>query len=207
MPTNLHADDASVIPLLARMRLPREVLLDVASKTGGERANVAAYEPPPVAGFETWRWATRFLREDRALAAGGWLLCELDQVSGIRNAALGIKLVACTTDFNTGSPVKAPRNVTEKGPASRRLIGFNSPQMTLGFVKPEQKDDLWYYCLHVSEKYVSLEISRPTSETNGIISSFSDRIIIAKPGDLPGIRRIVVPEDFADVPRPTVSRR
>ena len=131
MPTNVFAEDASVIPLLARMRLPREVLLDVASKTGGERANVAEYEPPPVAGFETWRWATRFLREDKRLAASGWLLCELDQVSGIRNAALGIKLVACTTDMNTGSPIKAPRNVTEKGPASRRLICLNSPQMTL----------------------------------------------------------------------------
>ena len=102
MSTKVFADETVVVPLLMKMHLPRWVLLDLASKTAGERANVAAYEPPPVAGFETWRWATRFFREDKTLRDGGWLLCDQDQVSGIRNADLGIKLVACTTDANTG---------------------------------------------------------------------------------------------------------
>jgi hypothetical protein len=207
MPTNLYIDETIVVPLLTQMRLSRWVLLEMASKVGGERANVAPHEPAPVAGFETWRWATRFFREDQTLKDLGWLLCDDDQVSGIRNAELAIKLVACTTDANTGNPAKSPRNVTEKGPASCRLIGRNTGQMKLGFVKDEPKDDLWYYCLHLSEQYISVEISRPNSEFGGLITSFSDRIIIAKPGEIPGIRRVVVPEDFADVPKPQVSRK
>ncbi len=207
MPTNVYADETIVVPLLTRMRLPRWVLLDMGSKTAGERANVAPYEPAPVAGFETWRWATRFFREDRTLRENGWLSCDADQVSGIRNANLGIKLVACAADANTGNPERTPKNVTEKGPASCRLIGRNTGQMKLGFIHDEPKDDLWYYCIYISEQCVSIEISRPNSEIGGFISSFSDRIIIAQPGEIPGIRRVVVPEDFADVPKPQVSRK
>lgn len=64
MPTNIFVDEAVVVPLLTRMKLPRWVLLEMATKIGGERANVAPTEPPQVAGFETWRWGTRFFRED-----------------------------------------------------------------------------------------------------------------------------------------------
>jgi hypothetical protein len=206
MPTNLYVDETVVVPLLTKMHLPRWVLLDLASKIGGERANVAAHEPPPVAGYETWRWGTRFFREDRTLRDGGWLPCDLDQVYGVRNAELGIKLVVCTTDANTGS-LKAPKNVTEKGPASCRLIARNAGQMKLGFVQDEPKDDLWYYCLHLSEQCISIEVSRPNSEFGGLITNFSDRIVVAKPGEIPGIRRVAVSEDFADVPKPQVSRK
>lgn len=207
MPTNVYVEETVVVPLLIKMRLPRYVLLDVASSTAGERANVADYEPPPVAGFETWRWATRFLRENTTLRDAGWVLCDQDQVSGIRNAELGIKLVACTTDANTGNPLKAPKNVTEKGPASCRLISRNTGQMRLGFIADEPRDDLWYFCLHSSEQYISLELSRPNLELAGFIADFSDRIIISKPGEIPGIRRVVVSEDFAVVPKPQVSRK
>jgi hypothetical protein len=206
--TRLYIGDTVIVPLLTKMKLRREVLLDVASRTAGERANVDPTEPPPVIGFETWRWATRFLREEKSIRDDDWVICEQDQVSGIRNAALGIKLIACTTDENTGNPGRRPKNVTEKGPAQCRLIARNSGQMD--FFKPEKKeprDEIWYYCLHASEKYISLEISRPDSEVAGIIANFSDRIILAQPGEIPGIRRIIVPEDFADVPKPQVSRK
>ena len=45
MPTNVFADETAVVPLLTQMRLPRWVLLEMAEKIGGERANVAAHEP------------------------------------------------------------------------------------------------------------------------------------------------------------------
>jgi hypothetical protein len=207
MPTNVYEDETVVVPLLLNMRLPRRVLLEMASKTGGERANVAAYEPPPVAGFETWRWGTRFFREDQTLRNGGWTMCESDQVSGIRNEELGIKLVVCSTDANTGNPLRAPRNVTERGPASCRLIGQNLQQWKLGLIQEEPKLNLWYYCLHLSDQCISIELSRPDSELGGLITNFSDRIIIAKPGEISGIRRVIVTEDFAEVPKPRVSRK
>lgn len=207
MPTKLYVAEAVVIPLLTKMKLRRSVLLDIASRTAGERANVAPCEPRQVAGFETWRWPTRFFREDKTVADDGWIACEEDQVSGIRHPDLCIKLVALTTDENTGNPEKQPKNVTEKGPTSCGLIKRNSGQMKFGFVKDKPYDEIWYYCLHASEKYISLEISRPDSEIAGVITNFSDRIIIAQPSEIPGIRKIDVPEDFADIPKPQVSRK
>jgi hypothetical protein len=79
--------------------------------------------------------------------------------------------------------------------------------MKFGFIPDDPAYDLWYYCIHLSEQFISIEVSRPTSEVAGVISDFSDRIIIAKPGEIPGIRRVIVAEDFAELPKPQVSRR
>jgi hypothetical protein len=204
---NVYIEETVVVPLLTRMRLPRWVLLELASKVAGERANVAGHEPPNVAGFETWRWGTRFCREDKTLRDLEWLLCDRDQVEGIRNDALGIKLVVCNTDANTGT-LRSPRNLAERGPASCRLIAKNSGQMKLGFARDDEpRNELWYFCSHFCDDFISIEISRPDLEIGGFVTSFSDRIIVAKPGEIPGVRKIIVPQDFADVPKPQVSRK
>lgn len=208
MPTKVYLDEAVVVPLLTKIRLPRWIMIDLSSQIAGERANVTDDDPPTATGYETWRWGTRFCREDKTLKGLGWVPCEKDQISGIKNDALKLKLVICNTDSNTGNPFKAPKNLSEKGPASCKLIGKNSSQIDMGF--PHDDDagyDLWYYCSFYCERYISIEVSRPSGETAGVVSSFSDRIIIAKPGELPGIRRHVVPQEFADVPRPTVTRK
>ncbi len=207
MATQIFSEETEVVPLLTKMRLPRWVILELASKIGGERANVADHEPPPVRGYETWRWGTRYAREDNALKSLAWSACDKHQVSGIRNEALGIKVVFCNTDSNTGNISKHPKNLSEKGPASCRLIGYNGRQLDMEFIEQEQHDDLWYLCMSFSDKTISIELSRPESETSGVISSFSHRIIVAKPGEIPGIRKIIVPQDFADVPKPKISRK
>jgi hypothetical protein len=209
MPANVFEDETLVVPMLTRMMLPRWILLEMATKIGGERANVAPNEPPQVAGFETWRWGTRFFREDLALKELGWIQCDENQVSGIRNERIDIKLVVCSTNANTGNSLKAPKNISIKGPASCRLIDANNGQGTFGFlpINDPPSCELWYYCIHLSERYISIELSRPTLQLGGIITDFSDRIIVARPGEIPGIRMIDVPEDFADLPKPQVSRR
>jgi hypothetical protein len=202
----LFVEETVVVPMLAKMRLPRHTMLDLATKIGGERANVREHEPANVIGFETWRWGTRFFREEEGLKELGWSLCDRDQVAGIRNSDLGIKLVCCGTDPNTGTE-KSPKNLSERGSSSRKLIEMNSDQMKMEFVKDEPRDDLWYYCSYFCDKFISLEISRPISEIGGFITKFSDRIVIAKPGEIPGIRRFTVPQEFADVPKPQVFRK
>lgn len=207
MATKIFAEETDVVPLLTKMRMPRWVILELATKIAGERANVADHEPAPVRGYETWRWGTRYAREDKALKSLAWVGCDKHQVSGIRNEALGIKLVFCNTDANTGNISKSPKNLSDKGPASCRLIGYNSRQISMEFIEQEQHDELWYLCMSFSSKTISIEISRPESEQSGVITSFSHRIIVAKPGEIPGTRKIIVPQDFADVPKPPATRK
>jgi hypothetical protein len=204
--TRIFVAETEVVPLLTRMRLPRWVILELVSSVAGERANVSPDDPPGATGYESWRWGTRFSREHEALKTLGWVACEKDQISGIRNAASGIKLVVCNTDSNTGNPFRSPKNLCEKGAASCRLIDKNSGQIPMRFIQDEIDDDLWYLC-QFSGTVHSIEISRPSSEVAGTITKFSDRIIIARPGEIPGIRRVVVPQEFADVPRPRASRK
>lgn len=201
------AEEEGVVPTLTQMRLPRWVLLEIAGKIGGERANVAPHEPKQVAGYETWRWGTRYFREDQTLRELGWIACDKDQVDGIRNHDLGLKLVVCSTNGNTGDVLRSPRNLSPRGPASRRLIEQNAQQLAFEFAEEERPLDLWYFCVHASNRFISAEVSRPIAEVSGLITGFSDRIIVAKPGDIPGIRTISVTEDFAEIPKPSVTRR
>jgi hypothetical protein len=205
MPTRMFVDETQVVPLLSQMKLPRWAILEIASLVAGERANVSPLDAPPVVGFETWRWGTRRSREHPELKKQGWQPCEKDQVSGIRHDELRLKLVFCNTNANTGT-VRSPRNTHEKGPANCRLIGKNSSQLSL-LPDDDIVYDLWYFCCYFCDAFIAIEISRPDLVVGGFIRNFSDRIIIARPRDIPGVRRHTVPEEYADVPRPKVTRK
>lgn len=209
MPTKVYLAETEVVPALTRLKLPRFVMLEILSSVAGERANVRdGIDPPSATGYETWRWGIRFLREHRSIAEKGWEVCERDQISGIFNSDLNIKLTVLPTDKNTGT-LKNPRNMTAKGPASCKLIKQNADQLNLAFIKPEKSPPaLWCFCPFFCDLYMALEISRPSLEIGGIVRDFSERIVVAGPLEIPGIRkRHAVPEDFAEVARPTVKRR
>lgn len=209
MPTKILFDETEVVPALTGLKLPRFAVLEILSSIAGERANVRdGIDPPSATGYETWRWGIRFLRENKVLTDNGWTVCERDQISGIYHAGLNIKLTVLPTNQNTGTS-KTPRNLTAKGPASCKLIKQNADQLSLGFIKPDvSAPALWCFCPYFCDGYMSLEISRPSLEYGGIVRDFSDRIVVAKPFEIPGIRkRHAVPEDFAEVARPIVKRK
>lgn len=216
MPTSIHSEDVQVMPLLSAMRLPKSALLDILGKVAGERANVRDTDPNSAAGYETWRWGTRFLREDPDLADLKWVQCESRQVEGIRNDELRLKLVICSMDRHTGNPdpEKMPRNVRERGAAARKLIARNGRQLAMAFMdnpspNPIDDYDFWYFAVCISDDFVAAEISRADSVTDkGYIEHYSDRIIIAKLGDLDGLRsRDSVPEEFAEIEKPALRRK
>jgi hypothetical protein len=202
-------EDHQVIPRLTSLRLPREVLLEIFDRAVGERSNVTASDPAGSGGNEMRRWLTRYLRDEPALKALGWVACAHQQIEGIRNDALRIKLVMMNTDACTGMPQKQPRNIAEKGAASERLIGRNCRQQGL-FEEADSDDpisdyDLWYFCAYVGEEHAAAEISRPNGIVAGVVSSFSERIIVCPPGEKSGLRRLPeVDEDFADIEKPTI---
>jgi hypothetical protein len=209
MTTKIYSDETETVPILTQMKLPRYVILEILSSMAGERANVRdGFDPPSATGYETWRWGTRFLREHEVLGKSGWQVCERDQVSGIFNSALNIKLTVLPTDNSTGTS-KSPRNVTIKGPSTCNLIDHNSGQGKFSFIKSEPPPPaLWCLCTYFCDLYIAAEISRPSMQVGGVVRDYSDRIVVAKPFEIPGIRkRHSVPEDYAEVARPIVKRK
>ena len=101
---NMIVEEPQVVSFLSGLRLPKEALLDILSKTAGETANVSKTDPATVRGFEAWRWGTRFCREDEILKANGWVACEYKQIDGIRNDDLRVKFVVCNMNANAGNP-------------------------------------------------------------------------------------------------------
>ncbi len=210
----VFVEDFEVVPVLTRLRLPKEVLLDVVDRATGERANVTESDPSGTAGTEMRRWCTRFLRDEPSLRKLGWTPCTHSQVDGIRNDELQVKVVFMNTDARTGVPSKAPHSVSEKGNLTERFIQRNSESGThdlFGNDEIQESDpianyDFWYLCAHASERHIAAELSRPIGLTAGIVDQYSDRVILWQPGEKDGLRRgPTIPEDFADVQLPDVQ--
>jgi hypothetical protein len=207
-------EDFEVLPRLTQLRLPKDILMDALDRAVGERSNVTASDPAGTGGNEMRRWLIRHLRDEPALKELGWVPCAQEQIEGIRNDELRVKLVVVNTDAATGMPGKLPKNVAEKGTASERVVerNFRNREALLfaelqdSVPDPITLYDHWYFCTFAGEEYVSAEVSRPDGMTAGIFSSFSERIIICRPGDKDGLRRKApIIEDFAEVDRPQVT--
>jgi hypothetical protein len=115
----------------------------------------------------------------------------------------------CNTDSYTGIISKTPRNIAEKGAVSCKLIERNSGQQAFAFIEPDTDDyskyDFWNFCIYATNHAVAAEISRPDEIVGDFIRHFSDRVILCKPGDKPGLRRPgPVPEEFAEIEKPTL---
>lgn len=208
-------EEESVLHFLKGLRLPPSVMMDILLRTAGEAANVRGSDPRTVKGFETWRWGTRFCRESEELKSLGWVHCEHNQIDGIRNDDLRVKLVACNMDKNAGNPdpYKQPKNVNRKGPANCARIGVNNGQLDMGFpedvpVDPIDLYDFWYFGFHISETQISAEISRADSEVGGFINHYSERVILAAPGEIDGYKlHDILDDDFAEVAPPKIVRK
>lgn len=214
MANRVLLEDFEIVPQLAKLRLPRERLLDVLDRAAGERANVTASDPSGTYGLEMRRWATRFLRDAEDLRRLGWVACAHNQVEGIRNDELRLKIAFMNTDAATGMPSKMPQSIADKGPVSEALIrrNYNADQGKL-FDEPAIADpiasyDFWYLCAHVRRRSITAEISRPVGLKNGIVCDFSLRVILWQPGEKEGFQvPDTVPEDFAEIERPSISRK
>lgn len=215
MPYPILIEDFEVIPRLIQLGLPKDVVLDVLDKAVGERANVNSNDPVSTPGNEMRRWLTRYLREDQRLKALGWTSCAHNQLEGIRNDALKIKLVPLNTDAQAGMPSKSPISVSDKGPAAEKAIKRNEDRrQSRLFIEPEAEPDLLdsydflYYCVHASDKSLSAEISRPSGLVAGFVATYSERIVLCQPGERPGLRRPdPVLEEFAEIELPAIIRK
>lgn len=215
MAKTVLVEDFEVIPRLTQYGLPKDVMLDILDQAAGERSHVNSDDPVSTPGNEMRRWLTRFLRTDKRLKDLGWVACAHGQLEGVRNDLLKRKLVPLNTDARAGMPSKEPISVSDKGPAAERAIKGNEDRRqgslfgeTQPAPDPIDDYDFLYFCAHASDRAVSAEISRPSGLIKGFVATYSERIILSQPGERPGLRSPnAVPEDFAEIDKPTVLRK
>jgi len=215
MASTVLIEDFEVIPRLTEIGLPKDVCLDILEQAAGERARVNANDPSATGGNEMRRWLTRYLRENEELRNLGWVSCAHNQLEGIRNDGRGIKLVVLNTDARAGMPSKEPISVSDKGPAAVKAIKGNEDrrqESLFGEREPAPDPiadyDFLYFCVHASDRSLSAEVSRPSGLESGFVAHYSERIILCQPGEKPGLRRPdPVPEDFAEIDKPTITRK
>ena len=214
MPYPLLVEDYEVIPRCIQLGLPKEVVVDILDRAAGERARVNRNDPVSTSGNEMRRWLTRYLRENPSLKELGWVSCSHDQLEGVRNDRLKIRLVPMNTDANAGNPSKSPISISDKGPCAEKAIAGNEERRQVEmFARTKPADplasyDFLYFCCHASDKSLSAEISRPSGLKAGFVNSYSERIILCQPGEKPGLRGPgVVPEDFAEIEKPSIVRK
>jgi len=213
MPERVLFSEIEVMSRLHQLRLPKDILQDVLDAAAGERANVNSSDPCGTAGLEMRRWTTRFLRTDQRVRELGWKVCRHRQIEGIRNDELKMKVAFMNTDKRTGMPQKSPASVSERGTIAELLINQNksagqTEMFDLPPLDPLQKYDFWYLCAFVNENQFAAELSRPIEITKGLVTDYSERIIIWQPGDKEGlVRPEPVAEDFAEIALPELKRK
>ncbi|WP_290847203.1 hypothetical protein, partial [Henriciella sp.] len=199
---------------LSQLKLPIDELLDIVERAAGENRACNKNDPVTAPGYETWRWATRFVRESQILRDLGWTRCAHKLVDGLRHDGLRIKLVISNMDSAAGDPDRKPKSKSEKGSASASAIANNASRDQMNFwPSAENEDDVdeydfWYLGIHVGENCVTAEVSRPIGMVSKLVNDYSERLVVAREGDLPLVTRPeTVPQDFAEVELPKVTRK
>lgn len=189
-------DSSEVGSRLAALGWTTSELNEVVDAAVSGRNSVTANDVPNAAGWYSWAWGSRRLRELGVMK--NLSRDDNDSVPGVRDDARGIKFVMANMDAGTGDPNEIPKNISERGPATSRAISTNDENWSQLLIESQNivafKDFvaapndpsglvLWYLCVFAEGDTVRAELSCPNSCTRGFISGYSQRIIFRGFGD------------------------
>lgn len=194
----LLPSDPEAIELLRSMELDRDALIEVVRYADRERALCTAND---VRGFELIIANDKAARGLREMFCGkSWIRDEKDNQAGMRNARLGLRVITCNFDHNTGNPLVDPTNRVVKGEASRAKTRCNATGWLPGLpdIPAQEGSDVKTWVLGIfSQEGEALraELSLPASFVGGQYRRFTKRIILLTGGEDPApVRREVDPD-------------
>lgn len=203
MATKVFKSPIEVGNRLEALGLSRDQILDVVDAMVGAKADCTPNDPAGAAGWSSWRMGIRRLRE--VLVGDEWERDEIDQIPGVINADLRIRITVANTDDATGLELtdRFPQNRSRKGAATDRVVQANQgsfmealeESLNVVQLKPPPKDSrpivTWYVCTYCEGDEFRAEISCPAGLDNGYFTDFIERILIvgAEAGDEAPARR------------------
>src|ERR1700722_12302147 len=107
-------------------RLKKEQFLEVVEAMVRAKADCTPNDPPGSRGWSAYKMGTRRLREV-TLSEKGWEKDDTDQIPGVINKSLGVRIVVANTDDATGleETGRIPQNRSQKGAATDRVVQAN----------------------------------------------------------------------------------
>ncbi len=114
----------------------------------------------------------------------GWEIARLNGIEAVINRGLNLTVVFQNVDRACGE--HWPKAISEKREGSRKLV--ENPTRCLWEymekeAKNEEKQNVWFLCVSCSGEEVKMELSLPTSISDGQFSSFKERIFIITDND------------------------
>lgn len=116
---------------LDELGLSSEMLVTALSRARAEAVQCTDLDPRSARGYTLWAKVVRFLREE--LVQRGWEKLVVQNSELVVNYDLGIKILCCSGDANTGALAADPQPKTEKGPTFYEAIASNGDQLSFDF--------------------------------------------------------------------------
>ena len=172
-------------------RLTKEQFLEIVEAMVRAKADCTPNDPPGSRGWSAYKMGTRRLREI-TLIEKGWEKDDTDQIPGVINKSLGVRIVVANTDDATGveEDGRNPQNRSQKGAATDRVVHANQ----LSFIKalddslkvvplkkasaPSGPMITWYVCTYGEGEEFRAEISCPKVIEDGYFADFYERIFL-----------------------------
>jgi len=171
---------------LNELGLSEKDLHDIAMAMVGAKQGSTKNDVAGAGGLRSWMDGTRRARE--ILTLQGWKRDRTAQVESVANKELGIRLIVCNTDANTGLPNCIPQNSSKKGNGTQSNVNCNQQNFfsQLGYDNHASAGGefvTWYLCVYSSKETMRSELSCPTVMANGYFVEFSERIILSGGND------------------------
>ena len=177
---------------LRELGVSEEVMIDALQRGLAEKLTAQNDDPKTAGGYDMYRYTTRSVRSgQRAL---GWELVDSSNIAMVRDPQTGVTVVVCAGDSQTGQPYgDAPKTKRSKGDVfldvseviAVDLFGHDVIEKRR-IASPESKTWLLLHFHSVvgTQNVFRAELSLPLEANGGIITKWSERIILYVP--LPG---------------------
>ena len=152
-------------------------------------AECTALDPVSAAGYESWRWTVRRLRE--VLVPYGWEAIDEHGLPLVLNVVPDegppIAISVSTGDAWTGNRDRNPSTKYSKGPITASLVAINEEQLRLEFAGrpdlravPDEGERLtWILLVHWTPTTAQVELSLPASiNPAGFVTVWRERVIL-----------------------------
>lgn len=174
---------------LKELGVPEELLVESLQRGVAEKLTAEIFDPVTAGGYDLYRYTTRYIR--KGLQDKVWELSDSNNIALVRDPVKGTVVIVCSGDHQTGQVIgEPPKTKRSKGDiflevskiVDTDLFGEDEIE-TRRIAHPDAKVWLFlhYHIVERDQQILRAELSRPLEAEGGLITRWSERIILHVP--------------------------